>query len=148
MFCLFEMSILRSELDEQKIASAYDFVKQGQPSAAGIQLDIKPPMGANYFRLDKAAVFWSDPSFDNSSSGTAESATVEGALSNPTVLTMLPAIAYQDCDSGKEIRDLIPGGWHICDPDKFTISFEGSGSLPNYQMSENVDSNDEALSFV
>jgi hypothetical protein len=54
-------------------------VKQGKLSAEGFQLDIKPPFGAKYFRLDKAAVIWGDPSFDNSGSGEGSGSTGESA---------------------------------------------------------------------
>jgi hypothetical protein len=143
------MSVLRSEFDEQRVSSAYDFKKQGKISGDGIQLDIKPPMGANYFRVDKAAIIWGDPSFSNSSSGSgAETEAETEATSYSDPLTMKWHAAYQDVLGVLDITALEQTGWHECDSN-FQITFLPAGSTaPSLTSSVTVTSKAEALTAV
>jgi hypothetical protein len=107
------MSVLRSEFDEQRVSQAYDFVKAGRVEGEGIRLDIKPPMGANYFRISKAGVFWGDPSFDNSSSSaTSLDGETDDETSYDETLLMKMHSAYQDVGTG-DYKDLTAGNWAL-----------------------------------
>jgi hypothetical protein len=60
------MSVIRSELDEHHRTEYHDLIK-GKETTDGWKLDLTPPAGTDYWRLDRASIFWLDPSFATTS---------------------------------------------------------------------------------
>jgi hypothetical protein len=91
-------------------------------------------MGANYFRLDKAAVIWANPSFDNSSQSQSQSESESAETESESLtdtLTMSMHVAYQDVPYYAGIQFLTQTNWKMADSGKVHVQWGvGTAHIP------------------